>query len=120
VMQGVWVGAAVKIGSDEQERPPILGTARGRQWYTFTEAIHIKNLVERLELLSAKPNIIGCLRSKRKAEPCESLLLRQKRNTLCLVDKGCFFSTKSVLSDGINPAFVGWNHFVMKSDFVGR
>ena len=28
-MQGVWVGVAVKIVSDEQERPTILGTARG-------------------------------------------------------------------------------------------
>ena len=27
--QGVWVGVAVKIVSDEQERPTILGTARG-------------------------------------------------------------------------------------------
>ena len=44
----------------------------------------------------------------------------QKRNNLCLPDKGCFFSTKSVLTDGINPTSVGGNHFVMKSDFVGR
>ena len=50
----------------------------------------------------------------------ESLRAGQKRNTLCLPDKGCFFSTKSVLTDGINPTSVGWNHFVMKSDFVGR
>ena len=28
-IQGVWVGVAVKIVSDEQERPTILGTARG-------------------------------------------------------------------------------------------
>ena len=34
----------------------------------------------------------------------ESLWAGQKRNNLCLPDKGCFFSTKSVLSDGMNPA----------------
>lgn len=27
----------------------------------------------------------------------------QKRNTLCPIDKGCSFSSKSVLADGINP-----------------
>ena len=34
----------------------------------------------------------------------KSLTLRQKRNSLCPPDKGCFFSTKSVLTDGINPS----------------
>ena len=31
----------------------------------------------------------------------------KKRNNLCLPDKGCFFSTKSVLTDGLNPTSVG-------------
>ena len=32
MIQGVFIGVAVKIVSDEQERPTILGTARGALW----------------------------------------------------------------------------------------
>ena len=32
MIQGVFIGVAVKIVSDEQERPTILGTARGPLW----------------------------------------------------------------------------------------
>ena len=31
------------------------------------------------------------------------LLSAMKRNTFCQLDKRCFFSSKSVLMDGINP-----------------
>ena len=46
--------------------------------------------------------------------------LSARKDPTFVYDKCGVFSTKSVLSDGINPTFVGWNHFVMKSDFVGR
>ena len=43
-----------------------------------------------------------------------------KKEPIFVYDKCEFFLTKSVLADGINPTSVGWNHSVMKSDFVGR
>ena len=45
---------------------------------------------------------------------------RTRKEPTFVYDKCGFFSTKSVLTDGINPTLVGRNHFVMKSRFAGR
>ncbi len=58
--------------------------------------------------------------SKTVGRGFESSCPCQKKAHICLPRQCVIFSTKSVLTDGINPTNVGRNHFVMKSRFAGR
>ena len=80
-----------------------LRSGRRGRWF---ESSHLDQTVTKLSIwgYSSAGRAPALQAGGHRFEPC---CPHQKRNTICLPDKWCFFSTKSVLADGINPTLVG-------------
>ncbi len=97
--------------------------ARGRGFEPHPSRHRYASVAQLVEQGTENPCVVGSIptggticgfSSFGRAPPCqgggggfEPRNPLQKRNNLCLLDKGCFFLIKSVLPDGINPTFVG-------------